>query len=61
MTREQFMEIVLDSINNDNKMMAHGLGMSEEEIEENLQKSQQGLQYMLSNAYDKLKEKNLVK
>lgn len=61
MSREKFIEIVLDSINSDNRMMAEGLGMSKEEVEKNIEQSQQGLQYMLSNAYDKLKQKDLVK
>lgn len=51
---------MLESINEDNRMMAQGLGMSEQEIEENISKSQQGLEFMLGNALDKVIQKGLI-
>lgn len=60
MSKEKFVDIVINSFNDDNRMMAAGQGMSPEQVEENIEKSQQALQFMINNAYDKLKQQNLV-
>jgi hypothetical protein len=60
MDKQKIVAVMLESINNDNRMMAAGLGMSEKEIEDNIQKSQQGLEFMLGNAFDKVIEEGLI-
>ena len=60
MDKQKIVAVMLESINNDNRMMAAGLGMSEQEIEDNIQKSQQGLEFMLGNAFDKVIEEGLI-
>lgn len=60
MDKQKIVAVMLESINSDNRTMAAGLGMSEQEIEDNIQKSQQGLEFMLGNALDKVIEKGLI-
>jgi hypothetical protein len=60
MTRDQAVELMLESFNNDNRMMGAGSGMDEAEVEKFIEQSQPSLTYMLSNAYDKLAEKGLI-
>jgi hypothetical protein len=64
MTEEQkkteTVAIMLNSLNEDNRNICLQNGMSEEEVERNIEQSQQSLNFMLSNMYDKLKEENLI-
>ena len=54
MNKEEIVEIMLDSFNNDTRMMCLQHGMSEKETESKIQESQMSLALLLSNAYDKL-------
>jgi hypothetical protein len=60
MTQEEIVQFMLDSFNADNREMAQMAGMSAEQIEESIEKSQMTLQYMLGNLYNKMKEKGLL-
>lgn len=64
MTEEQkkteTVAIMLNSLNEDNRNICLQNGMSEEETERNIEQSQQSLNFMLSNMYDKLKEASLI-
>jgi hypothetical protein len=64
MTEEQkkteTVAIMLNSLNEDNRNICLQNGMSEEEVDRNIEQSQQSLNFMLSNMYDKLKEENLI-
>jgi hypothetical protein len=64
MTEEQkkteTVAIMLNSLNEDNRSFCLQSGMSEEETERNIEQSQQSLNFMLSNMYDKLKEASLI-
>jgi hypothetical protein len=56
MTKEEVIQIMLDSFNEDARMMGLYSGMSEEETEDKIRESQMSLAFLLSNAYDKLEE-----
>ena len=56
MNKDKVLQIMLDSFNEDTRMMCDQQGMSTEEAEHKIQESQQSLLYLLSNAYDKLDE-----
>jgi hypothetical protein len=51
---------MLNSLNEDNRNICLQNGMSTEDIDRNIEQSQQSLAYMLSNMYDKMKEANLL-
>ena len=61
MSKEEVLNIMLESFVNDNKMMAMGSGMAEEEIEKFMERSLPSIEYMLSNVYDLLVEKQIIK
>jgi hypothetical protein len=52
--------LMLESLNNDNRMICANNGMSDAEIEKSIEQSQGSLGFMLSNLYDKLKSENLL-
>jgi hypothetical protein len=60
MTKENFVDLMLASMNSDNRAICKQGGMAEDEIEKQISQSQTSLLYMLSNAYDKLKSNNLI-
>jgi hypothetical protein len=60
MTKEQAIEIMMDSINSDNKQFCLDNGMSEEEADKNIQNSQMSLGVMMSNIYDKLVDAKII-
>ena len=64
MTEEQkkteTVALMLNSLNEDNRNLCLQAGMDPEEVERNIQQSQQSLDFMLSNIYDKLKEVNII-
>lgn len=51
---------MLNSLNEDNRNICLQNGMPAEDVERNIEQSQQSLAYMLSNMYDKMKEANLL-
>lgn len=54
MTKEEVIKIMLDSINEDNRMMCLQNGMSEEDTNTQIEQSQPSLVYLFGNIYDKL-------
>ena len=54
MTKEEVIKIMLDSINEDNKMMCLQNGMSEEDANAQIEQSQPSLVFLFGNIYDKL-------
>jgi hypothetical protein len=60
MTKEQAIEIMMNSINSDNKQFCLDNGMSEEEADKNIQNSQMSLGVMMSNIYDKLVDAKII-
>jgi hypothetical protein len=52
--------LMLNSLNEDNRSICLQAGMTEEEVDRNIEQSQPSLNFMLSNIYDKLKEANII-
>jgi hypothetical protein len=51
---------MLESLNAENRAICLQNGMPEDEIDRNIEQSQQSLNYMLNNIYDKMKAANLI-
>ena len=60
MTKEQIIEMMMDSINSDNKQFCLDNGMSEEETNKNIENSQMSLGMIMSNIYDKLVDAKII-
>ncbi len=54
MTKEEAVNVMLNSINEDNRAMGLQAGISSEDMEKQIEQSQQSLAFMMSNIYDKL-------
>jgi hypothetical protein len=54
MTKEETIKVMLDSMNEDNRMMCLQNGMSEEDTNKQIEQSQPSLVYLFGNIYDKL-------
>ena len=52
--------MMLQSVNNDNRELGKKSGMSDADVESQIQQSQPSLTFILSNVYEKLKEADLL-
>jgi len=59
MTKEEAVDIMMESVNSDNREMGIAAGISEEEIDRQIAQSQKSLAFIMSNIYDKLKDAGL--
>jgi len=60
MNREELLQFMLNSINEDNRAICTQGGMSEDEINKQIEQSQPALSLILGNMYDKLKAENII-
>lgn len=60
MTKNEALEFMLKSINDDNRELCEKGGMSEADIESQISQSQPSLQLILSNMYDRLKDASII-
>lgn len=60
MTKEEVIDIMMESINADNLQMGIAAGISPDELEKQISQSQPTLAFMMSNIYDKLKNNNVI-
>jgi DNA modification methylase len=60
MTKEDALTIMLESINSDNLALGLQQGLSEEDMRHQIEQSQQSLNFMMSNIYDKLKDAGCI-
>ena len=60
MTKDEVVKFMLDSINKDNLEMCEKMNMSEEQIKKSVEDSQQGLNLIVTNLYDRMKQQNLI-
>jgi len=60
MTREEIMDLMLKSINEDNRAMGLQAGISDDDMEMQIAQSQASLSFMMSNIYDKLKDSGVI-
>ena len=57
----EFINLMINSINQDNREICQRGGMSNDEIEKSIEQSQQSLAYMAENFYNRLVENNVLK
>jgi hypothetical protein len=60
MTKDEALELMMKSINDDNRDLCLKGGMSESETESQIAQSQPSLQLIIGNMYDRMKEANLI-
>jgi N-acetylglutamate synthase-like GNAT family acetyltransferase len=60
MNKLQALAFMLDSIKQDNYMMAKQSGMSEEEIKDFFVKSEDGLNLIVFNLYNRMQEQKII-
>lgn len=60
MDKTEVIKIMFESIKEDNRDLARRVGMAEDVIEQQISQSEEGLKFMLSNVYDKLKSLNII-
>ena len=61
MNKEEIIDLMVDSLQSDNREICKQNGMPETEIEESIAKSTQTIHYMMNNIYTKLVEKEIIK
>ena len=60
MTKDEAIDIMMESINADNKAMGIQAGLNEADLDAQIAQSQPSLAFMMSNIYDKLKEAGAI-
>jgi hypothetical protein len=60
MNKEEIIDLMLESINSDNRDICRNAGMSDEETNTQIDQSQPALIFMVSNMYQKLKESGVI-
>jgi len=60
MNKEEIIDFILESINEDNRSICRQNGMPEDQIENSIKQSQDGLVFMVSNFVGKMKERGLL-
>jgi hypothetical protein len=60
MTKDEAVTIMLDSINADNLALGLQAGLEEQALKTQIEQSQQSLNFMMANIYDKLKESGAI-
>jgi hypothetical protein len=60
MNKEEIIDLMLDSINTDNREMCKQSGMSDADAEKQIADSQQSLVFIVSNMYQRLKESGAI-
>ena len=60
MTKDEAVEFMLKSINDDNREICEKNSMPEEEIQKQIAQSQPTLQTIISNMYDRMKDVSLI-
>jgi hypothetical protein len=60
MNKEEIIDLMLDSINTDNRDMCKQFGMSDEDIDKQIDQSQTSLVFIISNMYQRLREAGVI-
>jgi hypothetical protein len=60
MNKEDIIDLMLESINSDNRDICRNSGMSDEETNTQIDQSQPALIFMVSNMYQKLKDSGVI-
>ena len=60
MTKDEAVELMLKSINDDNRELCKNGGMSDADTDSQIAQSQPALQLIVSNMYDKMKNGGII-
>jgi hypothetical protein len=60
MNQQEVVQLMLDTIEEDNRMFCKQAGLTEEQAEENIAKSRDSLKFMMSHIYGKLVEQGVI-
>jgi len=60
MNKEQTIDFMVEVINKSNKDLCKLQGIDDEQIDQMIEQSQQGLLHMISNLYTAMKDKGLI-
>jgi hypothetical protein len=60
MNKEEVIQLMLESMNSDNRELCARAGISESDAETQISQSQPTLIFMFGNIYDKLKASNVI-
>ena len=61
MTKEEVLQLMLDSLNQDNRDMCERSGMDKDQSDRMITESQMSLQFMVNNMYDRMQEADILK
>lgn len=61
MTKQEALELMLNSLNQDNRDMCERSGMDKDQAEKMMAESQISLQFMVNNMYDRMQAANILK
>ena len=61
MNKEEIINLMVESINQDNREICERGGMDKDQIEKQIEQSQPSLAYMAESLYNKLIEKEIIK
>lgn len=59
--KAEFINLMINSLNQDNREICQRGGMANDEIEKSIEQSQQSLAYMAENFYNRLVENKVLK
>ena len=60
MNKEEVINLMVESMNADNRALCKQAGISDDDAEKQISQSQPTLIFMFGNIYDKLKTKNVI-
>jgi hypothetical protein len=60
MNKEEVIDLMLNSINTDNREMCKQSGMSDADTNKQIEQSQQSLIFIVSNMYQRMKEAGVI-
>lgn len=60
MNKEEIIDLMLESINSDNREMCKNSGMNDEDTQKQIDQSQPALVFITSNLYQRLKESGII-
>ena len=61
MNKEEVIQLMVYSLQNDNREICKQNGMDEAEVEDSIAKSTQTINYMMNNIYTRLADKGIIK
>lgn len=60
MKEQEIIDLMVNSMNEDNRLFSKNMGMSDDQIEKSIADSQNTLRYMMKSIYSKMVNANLI-